>query len=187
MTTYIDGHLLGLADGDDREAVRVVAAIARDRLGPLVGDDDALGYALRVMERLASGETVPTPARQRPLGHLAWMQWMWAEYVAVLIRDDGMSESRAITAVAYAAEKTWDLIYVAWAKYRDVEAPTDLFPLPRKVRDALPPTQPNLDPLTRERLTADAQMRQKEIEKEWAAFEKRLAIARKNHNSRPWN
>ncbi|MCC7278296.1 MAG: hypothetical protein IT487_08265 [Chromatiaceae bacterium] len=185
MTTYIDGHLLGLADGDDREAVRVVAAIARDRLGPLVGDDDALGYALRVMERLAGGETVPKPARQRPLGHLAWMQWMWAEYVAGLIRDDGMNESRAITAVAYAAKKSRDVIYDAWAKYRDVEAPTDLFPLPSEVRDALPPTQPNLDPLTRERLTAAAQERQDEIEKEWKDFEDRLAVARKTHNFRP--
>lgn len=185
MTTFIDGHLLGLAYGDDREAVRVVSAIARDRLGPLAGEDDALAWALKVMDRLASGETVPKPAPWRPLGQLAWMQWMWAEYVAELIRDDGMSESRAITAVAYAANKSRDVIYDAWAKYRDVEAPTDLFPLPPKVRAALPPVQRDLDPLTRERLTAAAQERQKEIEKEWDAFEDLLAIARKNHNSRP--
>ena len=157
MTTYIDGHLLGLADGDDREAVRVVAAIARDRLGPLVGDDDALGYALRVLERLARGETVPTPARQRPLGHLAYERWVMAQRVGDVMREDGLSETAALVLVARAADKSVSrgVISDALKQYQDGALPPDIYPIPR------------------------------EAERRLAKFEERLAIARKNHNSRP--
>lgn len=153
MTTYIDGHLLGLADGDDREAVRVVAAIARDRLGPLVGDDDALGYALRVLERLARGETVPTPARQRPLGHLAYEKWAMAQRVGDVMREDGLSETAALVLVARAALKPGS--HADFKQYRDGALPPDLYPIP-----------------------PDAEAR-------LAAFEDRLAVARKKPYNQP--
>ncbi len=157
MTTFIDGHLLGLADRDNREAVRVVAAIARERLGPLVGDDDALGYALRVMERLARGETVPRPARQRPLEHLAYERWVMAQRVGDVMREDGLSETAAMALVARAAARggSRSVIYNARKQYENGELPADLFPIPA------------------------------EAHKRLADFEKNLAVERQNHTKNP--
>ena len=157
MTTYIDGHLRELAYGNDREAVRVVSAIARDHLGHLVGDDDALGWALEVMDRLARGDTVPKPARQRPLGHLVYERWVMAQRVGDVMREDGLSETAAINLVARAAARggSRSVIYDARKLYEDGKPPEDLFPITAKARKRL------------------------------ADFEKHLAAARKNHTKNP--
>ena len=157
MTTYIDGHLRELAYGNDREAVRVVSAIARDHLGHLVGDDDALGWALEVMDRLARGDTVPKPARQRPLGHLVYERWVMAQRVGDVMREDGLSETAAMALVARAAARggSRSVIYNARKQYENGELPADLFPIPA------------------------------EAHKRLADFEKNLAVERQNHTKNP--
>ena len=157
MTTYIDGHLMELAHADDCEAVRVVSAIGRDRLGPLVGDDDALGWVLEIMERLARSDTVPKPARQRPLGHLVYERWVMAQRVGDVMREDGLSETAAMALVARAAARggSRSVIYNARKQYENGELPADLFPIPA------------------------------EAHKRLADFEKNLAVERQNHTKNP--
>lgn len=157
ITTFIDGHLLELAYNNDREAVCLVADVARNRLGPLVGDDNALAWLLEVANRLARGETVPQQAPKRPVGHLVHERWIMAQRVGEVMREDGLSEATALAMVARAANRPGarGMIYDALKRYQDGVIPPDLYPIPRDAARRL------------------------------ATFEKRLAAARNTRHSSP--
>lgn len=157
LTTIIDGHLLDLAYDDDHQVVCLLADIARNRLGPLVGEDDALAWLLEVANRLARGETVPRPARPRPMGHMVYERWVMAQRVGDVMREDGLTEDAALAMVARAANKPGarGMIYDALKRYQAGDIPPDLYPIP-----------------------SDAARR-------LTTFEKRLAAARSARHSSP--
>jgi hypothetical protein len=138
---YIDADLLAKAQDGHRPAIRTLAGIAADSLGPMTPTDDALAWAAVALQRIEAGEE-PNQAfgwnrRGRPRTQHEFERWTWAKWVKTLrAEDSSLSVEQAMILVGKAARKSGPnggTIQQAWTAYQDADMPLDLFPIPEEV------------------------------------------------------
>ncbi|EGV18771.1 hypothetical protein [Thiocapsa marina] len=139
--TAIDWHLIQEAEAGNREALRVMAGECVESLTRIKGTDPATAWLAGIMARIAEGQS-PDQAfgwkrEGKPKGNLAFLQWNYARWVETLIAEHGVATlDAAKEIVGRAAGKSGEdggTIDKAWKKYRRVQIPDDIFPIPDEV------------------------------------------------------